>query len=123
MDDLRALVRKHPLATLALSNALVAAAGLYAASDGRPLHFLWKQLFRAALAAVPAALVDAEVGKLRHKIEEQVIGDSLSGEVTFRELPAEGLPRAAVMDSLERYSAKDKEKWGSGKVRLGGRGD
>lgn len=117
LDALLALIRKHPLAALAVSNTLVAAAGVYAVSEGRPLHFLWKQLFRAALAAVPASVVKGELDKVGHSIEVQVIGSSLQGETTYRVLPAEGLPRAAVMDCLERYSAKDKLKWDSGRVR------
>ena len=114
---LAALIRAHPLAAVAVSNAALAAAALYVVSDGRPLHYIWKQVFRAALSAVPASVMDAEMGKLRSKIEGQVIGHSLDGEETYRVLPAQGLPRAAVMDALERYSAKDKLKWNSGKVR------
>ena len=111
---LAALIRSHPLLALAASNAAVA---VYVASEGRPLRFLYKHLFRAALAAVPASIVAAEEAKLRDKIEHSVIGSSLDGEQRFTALPAEGLPKADVLAMLERYSGKDKEKWNSKKVR------
>ena len=113
MDYLRA----NPLTCLIASNTLVGALGVWAVSEGRPLSFLYKQLFKAAFALVPSSLVDAENARLKAQIEESVIGSSLDGEVSFPSLPAEGLPRSEVLDMLQRYSDKDREKWNTGKVR------
>ena len=63
---------------------------VWAASEGRPLKFLAKHLFRGALALVPRSMVAQEKLKLRDKIEASTIGDSLDGEALYLELPQEG---------------------------------
>lgn len=91
VDRLADAVARHPLAALALTNGATAAYALYVVSDGKPLEYVKKRLFRAALSLAPKSLVDAEMDKVRAKIEESVVGHAMDGVVDkFTELPAKG---------------------------------
>lgn len=90
MDKLTQAIKANPFLSLAISNGTLACVSLYIISEGRPLAFLYKHLFRAALSIVPSSLVEAEEAKLKASIEHSVIGDSLVGELTFPVLPSEG---------------------------------
>ena len=83
-------IRSHPFTSLAVSNGLLACLSLYVVSEGRPLRFLYKHLFRAALSLVPSSVIQAEEDKVIESIEKSVIGDSLEGESLFPVLPVEG---------------------------------
>jgi len=90
MDKITQAIKAHPFLSLAVSNGTLACVSLYIISEGRPLGFLYKHLFRAALSLVPSSLIEAEEAKLKASIEHSVIGDSLVGELTFPVLPSEG---------------------------------
>lgn len=83
-------VKQHPFAALAVTHAVTSAAFVWAISDGKPLKWIAKKVFQAAMSAVPSSIVDAEQAKLRKTIEKSVIGHSLDGEQLWTELPAEG---------------------------------
>lgn len=109
-------VAQRPLTALALTNGLTAAYALWVVSEGKPLAAIKKALFRAALAAVPKSLVDAEMGAMRSKIEASVVGHEMDGEAKFPALPEQGLPAAEVIAALDRGAATDRAKWANGQV-------
>jgi len=83
-------VRQHPYLTLALTHSVTSCIYIYTISEGKPLKWITKKIFQAALAAVPSSIVENEQAKLRKDIEKGVIGHSLDGETLYQELPAEG---------------------------------
>jgi hypothetical protein len=83
-------VRQHPYLTIALTHSVTSCIYIYSVSEGKPIKWITKKLFQAALAAVPASIVNNEQAKLRKDIEKGVIGHSLDDEVLYKELPAEG---------------------------------
>jgi hypothetical protein len=96
MESVNAIVdfvKQRPFVALGVTHAITTGAFVYAISEGHPLRWITKKLFQAALAAVPASVVDAERDKLRKSIEKSVIGHSLDGEELFNELPEEGASR------------------------------
>lgn len=103
-------------AALLLTNAATAAVLLHALSGGAPLKALRRLLFRAALAAVPASLVSRELGKIKGKMERDLVGSSLEGETLVPALPAQGWPAPAVAATLAKYGAKDRALWASGRI-------
>jgi hypothetical protein len=102
MEHLSRFYERRPLLTLALTNGATAAWALWVVSEGRPLSLLSKLLFRAVMAAAPRSLVDAEMGKMRSKIEASVIGHAMDGEPSFHVLPAEATPTTEIVAALER---------------------
>lgn len=112
----RDAVRAHPGKALLVSQALSTAVWLYILSDGKPVSYMTKKLFKAALAAVPASVIDAELAETKRTIEEELLGESLKGEVITRELPEEGWGKDRTVAALEHYAAKEGEKWRGGKV-------
>lgn len=112
----RDAVTEHPFAALLLTNAVTAAAAIWAVSDGKPVSWITKQLFSAVMAVVPSSIVDAETAKLRKDIEKSVVGHALDGEAHFAEIPEKGMSKEAIIDMLQRYSAKDKPRWKAGQV-------
>lgn len=109
-------LHRHPLLAVALTNAVTAALALHVVSEGKPLAYVKKALFRAALAAVPRGVVDAELDKIRSKVAGSVIGHAMDGEAAYAELPAEGVPADAVVAALDRGAATDRERWALGTV-------
>jgi hypothetical protein len=107
----------HPLSVGLASHAVTSAIFLWYLSDGRPMALLYKLAFRAAMSAVPKSVLDKETEAIRAKIEHSVVGDPKPGERRLLALPAEGMPRADVVASLDAAAAADREKWASGKVR------
>jgi sphinganine-1-phosphate aldolase len=110
------LSHAHPYTLLAIWTLALAFAAAYRASGGRPFALAARVLFRAALRAVPASVVEREQRKLRLGIAKSVVGSSLDGERLFERLPAAGLARADVLALLDRYSARDRSHWSSGRV-------
>lgn len=84
-------VRERPGTAIAVTNALTAAFFVYIISEGKPVKYIKKKLFQAAMAAVPKSLVDKELGKIKCDIERDIIGHSLDGETLVQELPANGV--------------------------------
>ena len=109
-------IARHPLLAVALTNAATAAVALHVLSEGRPLTYVKKALFRAALAAVPRGVVDAEMDKMRAKVADSVIGHAMDGEAAYAALPAEGVPADAVVAALDRGAATDRARWALGTV-------
>jgi len=116
MDALSALIRERPLTCVLLSNGVVLAVSLFVATEGKPLKWLSKQLFRAVLASIPASIVDAETAKLQRTIEAEVVGHVMKGEAVFTSLPEVGLSETEVVAYLDRYAGKDAPRWRQGKV-------
>ena len=84
-------VRAHPFAAIAASHLLTSAVYVWFASDGRPLKYIYKHLFKAIVSLAPASIVEAENAKAREKIERSVVGPMLDGnEQLYLELPGAG---------------------------------
>jgi hypothetical protein len=90
IDRAAAAVSAHPFLALAVTNAATTAAWLYIVSEGHPLRYVYKQLFKAVVAAAPASVVQGEQDKLRKKIESSVIGHAFDGDALNLTLPAKG---------------------------------
>lgn len=91
VDRLADAVSQRPFLALAITNGFTAGYALYVHSEGRPVSFLKKWLFQAVLSVTPKSLVDAEMDKIRVKIEDSVVGHAMDGVVEkITELPAEG---------------------------------
>lgn len=84
-------VRERPGTAIAVTNVLTAAFFVYIISEGKPVKYIKKKLFQAAMAAVPKSLVDKELAKVKRDIERDIIGHSLDGETLFQELPSKGV--------------------------------
>lgn len=82
--------KSHPLLVLAATHTVTSAFYIWQISEGKPLNWVKKKLFQAALAVVPASVLDAEQENLRKTIESSVIGNSLDGEDIFSDLPDQG---------------------------------
>ena len=102
MDSIRGVltsaldaVRLRPVTTVVVTNALTAAAFVYVLSDGKPGKLLYKLIFNAALAAVPASIKDKQLSDIRSSIERDVVGTSLDGDDVQLQLPPLGMKRRA----------------------------
>lgn len=93
MDYIQTLVdllRSRPITSVVATNAVTALVAVYVISEGKPVKWVYKKLFQAVMAAVPASIMDAEQEKLRASIEKDVIGHALEDENVYSQLPAEG---------------------------------
>jgi hypothetical protein len=109
-------VTQRPVTALIVSHAITSAAFLYVVSEGKPVQYVSKKLFKALVAAVPASIIDGELSKVQKSIEESIIGHHLDGESILSELPEAGMSRDALISELQRYGVKDGKIWKSGKV-------
>lgn len=123
MEQLRSAVTKtrdavkaHPGAAIVATNALTAAAFIWVLSEGKPIKWLTKTLFKAAMSAVPASVMDEQIGKIKKDIEKEVIGHSLDGETIVKTIPDSGWAKDKVVSTLEHYGGKDAKHWTSGKI-------
>ena len=89
---------------------------VWVASEGRPLKFFAKHLFRGVLAMVPTAMVAQEKLKLRDKIEASTIGDSLDGETLYLQLPQEGAFVVGPTSAAVRRPVFGSSLWGEGRL-------
>ena len=80
----------HPLAAVVLTNVATALGFLWIISEGRPVQYVYRKVFQAALSVVPASIIDAEMEKVKANIEHSVIGTSMQGEATTDRLPEDG---------------------------------
>jgi sphinganine-1-phosphate aldolase len=109
-------IKANPGKAILATNALTAAAFIWVLSEGKPVKWLTRVLFKAAMSAVPASVMDEQIGKLRKDIEKEVIGHSLDGETIVKTLPESGWERNKVVSTMEHYGAKDAKHWTSGKI-------
>lgn len=119
LDRVSDAASRRPAVALAVTNAVTAVVvGVLIASEGRPLAWLKKKVFRAALAAVPASVMDAEMAKVKRSIEHSVIGTTLEGLTLVPELPERGWSAETVSTTLKEYGARDSANWKKGKVHF-----
>lgn len=109
-------VKAHPGAAILATQAVSTLVWLYILSDGKPVAYVTKKLFQAAMAAVPAALIDSELDKVRDSIEAELLVESLKGETITRELPEVGWGKDKTVEALAHYATKEGTHWRSGKV-------
>lgn len=107
---------QRPLTAVLLTNSVTASYALYVVSEGKPWLYIKKALFKAAMAAVPKSLIDAEMGAMREKIEKQVVGHDMDFEAKYPALPEQGLSASEVIAALDRGAATDRTKWANGQV-------
>ena len=90
VDQFADAISRHPFLALGASNGLMAAYAIYVVSEGQPLALIKKTLFRAVMSVAPKSLVDAEMDKIRSKIEDSVVGHAMDGMVKYSEIPEDG---------------------------------
>ena len=90
MDAIKEAIHKRPILVLAVTHSVTSFAYLWWASEGRPFSALKKMLFRAALSAVPASVVAAELDKTRQSIKEDVVGHAMDSEAPVVIMPSKG---------------------------------
>jgi len=122
-DRVSDVVSRRPGAVLIGSHLVSAAVFLYVLSEGRPVEYIKRKLFRVALSVASASgVVDAEMAKMKKSIEHSVIGSTLDGETLVTELPERGWSAEDVSATLRRYGERDSVVWKKGKVRACGGG-